>query len=188
MTKLGSIYGLVAGSAHTTTSAVDNCMKAMNKTALLRAIVTKLQGELNTAIKASQIAHESATHSENIAENKYDTLGLEAAYLAHGQSLRIVELQTAISVLETFRCPKFSPESAIMAGALVCLLDDNEHQRLIFISPSTGAMSLIFEGQLVQVISQAAPLGQALDRKHCGDELALCINNDWQGYEVIAVH
>jgi len=34
------------------------------------------------------VAHETATHEENIAENKYVTLGLEAAYLATGQARR----------------------------------------------------------------------------------------------------
>ena len=32
--------------------------------------------------RAAQTAYEAATHAENIAENKYDTLGLEASYLS----------------------------------------------------------------------------------------------------------
>ena len=50
---------------------------------LVSAIVEKLQLELSTAVAASQQARDSATHSENIAANKYDTLAVEAAYLAH---------------------------------------------------------------------------------------------------------
>jgi hypothetical protein len=53
---------------------------------LISAIVEKLELELSTAVAASQQARDSATHSENIAANRYDTLAVEAAYLAHGQS------------------------------------------------------------------------------------------------------
>jgi transcription elongation GreA/GreB family factor len=38
-----------------------------------------------------------ATHSENIVANKYDTLAVEAAYLAHGQSMRFAELKQVIA-------------------------------------------------------------------------------------------
>ena len=159
----------------------------INKSALVTAIVAQLQCELNTAIKASQAAHESATHSENVAENKYDTLGLEAAYLAHGQSLRIVELQSVINQLEAFRCPEFNAETAIAAGALVTLLGDSEQQRYVFISPSTGAMTISVAGRAVQVVSAKAPLGKALNGKYCGDEIVLTISGRSQCYEIISV-
>lgn len=160
---------------------------AINKAKLLKAIQAQLHDELSTAINASKTAHESATHSENIAENKYDTLGLEAAYLAHGQSLRIEELNILIEQLSNFHCPDFIKHSAIQAGALVTLLDDNDCQRLFFISPSTGAMSLEFQGQPLQVVSINAPLGKMLNNKHCGDEITLTINNRSHSYEVMAV-
>ena len=56
---------------------------------LITDIVEQLKLELSTAVAASQQAHDSATHSENIAANKYDTLAVEAAYLENGKSLRI---------------------------------------------------------------------------------------------------
>ena len=40
------------------------------------------------------------THEENIAENKYDTLGLEAAYLAQGQAQRVNECYLSIQQFE----------------------------------------------------------------------------------------
>lgn len=159
----------------------------INKSTLVKAIVAQLQCELDTAIKASQAAHESATHSENVAENKYDTLGLEAAYLAHGQSLRIAELQSVINQLENYRCPTFNIDNTIAAGALVTLLDDSEQQHCVFISPSTGAMTLTLAGQSVQVVSVKAPLGTMLNRKYCGDEIVLTINGRSQCYDIVAV-
>ena len=57
----------------------------MNKTQLHQQLMTHLQQLLNNAKAAAKRAHETATSEENIAENKYDTLALEAAYLAQGQ-------------------------------------------------------------------------------------------------------
>ncbi|MDY7065315.1 hypothetical protein PsexTeo8_17450 [Pseudomonas extremaustralis] len=57
----------------------------MNKHAVLQLILEKLAADLDIAQRAAQTAYETATHEENIAENKYDTLGLEASYLAAGR-------------------------------------------------------------------------------------------------------
>lgn len=60
----------------------------MDKLLLRQQVLGRLAEDLLRVEQAAQIAHEAATHEENIAENKYDTLGLEAAYLATGQARR----------------------------------------------------------------------------------------------------
>ena len=58
----------------------------MNKRAILKKITDKLIGELEVYFRAAEYARDEATHEQNKAENKYDTRGLEASYLARGQS------------------------------------------------------------------------------------------------------
>ena len=58
----------------------------MNKRAIIKKIVAKLTSELEVYFRAAQFARAEATHEQNKAENKYDTRGLEASYLARGQS------------------------------------------------------------------------------------------------------
>ena len=60
----------------------------MDKFVLRQQVLERLAEDLLQAEQAVRAAHEAATHEENIAENKYDTLGLEAAYLATGQARR----------------------------------------------------------------------------------------------------
>ncbi|MDV3442657.1 transcription elongation factor GreAB, partial [Pseudomonas otitidis] len=48
----------------------------MDKAHLLRLILDRLADDLQLLQRAAQTAYETATHEENIAENKYDTLGL----------------------------------------------------------------------------------------------------------------
>ena len=53
----------------------------MDKFLLQQQVLERLAEDLLQVEQAVRAAHETATHEENIAENKYDTLGLEAAYL-----------------------------------------------------------------------------------------------------------
>ena len=63
-------------------------LSIMDRFLLKQQVLERLAEDLLQAEHAVRAAHETATHEENIAENKYDTLGLEAAYLATGQARR----------------------------------------------------------------------------------------------------
>ncbi len=75
----------------------------MDKAVVLEEIIASLQSELETYIRAAKFSHAEATAEENRAENKYDTRGLEASYLAAGQANKVVELEAAISSFEELK-------------------------------------------------------------------------------------
>lgn len=154
---------------------------------LINAIIEKLQLELGTAVAASQQAHDSATHSENIAANKYDTLAVEAAYLAHGQSMRIAELKESIILYQQFQRPVFDACATIQLGALVCLEDDREEQRRLLIGPAAGGLQVNGAMGHVQVITPTAPLGHALLGKRVDDEVECTINQRKESFIVVSV-
>jgi len=154
---------------------------------LVSAIVEKLQFELSTAIAASQQAHDSATHSENIAANRYDTLALEAAYLAHGQSMRITELKQSIALYQHFQRPTFTERSSIQLGALVCIEDDQGLRRRLLLAPAAGGLSVDTEHGPVQIITPTAPLGQALVGKCIDDEVGLRISERQESFRIVAI-
>ena len=154
---------------------------------LVSAIVEKLQLELSTAVAASQQAHDSATHSENIASNKYDTLAVEAAYLAHGQSMRIAELKQSIALYQKFQRPTFSADSEIKLGALVCIEDDQKRQRRLLIGPASGGLRIDSERGSIQVITPTAPLGQALIGKRVSDEVEWQIDQHKASFSVVVI-
>ena len=134
----------------------------MDKQRLQQQVIQLLENDLAAAIRAAQTAHEAATHEENIAENKYDTLGLEAAYLATGQARRAEAIRQALVHWRLF-CPQpYSASQGIQLGALVCLLGADEKQQQIFLGPEGGNMKLLIGAETIQVISTQAPLGKAL--------------------------
>jgi len=154
---------------------------------LVSAIVENLQLELSTAVAASQLAHDSATHPENIAANKYDTLAVEAAYLAHGQSMRIAELKQSIALYQHFQRPTFNARATIQLGALVSIEDDQGQQRRLLIGPAAGGVSIDSEQGPIQVITPTAPLGQALMGKRVDDEVDWQINQRKESFSIVAI-
>ena len=154
---------------------------------LISAIVEKLQLELSTAVAASQQAHDSATHSENIAANKYDTLAVEAAYLAHGQSMRIAELKQSIALYQHFQRPTFSARATIQLGAVVCIEDDQEQHRHLLIGPAAGGLRIDSEHGAVQVITPTAPLGKILMGKRVDDEVDWQVNQRKESFRIVAI-
>ncbi len=162
----------------------------MDKSLLQQQVLESLTQDLQQAELAARVAHETATHEENIAENKYDTLGLEAAYLATGQARRAEAIRQALATwrqLRPLRPRPYDATKGIQLGALVCLADaDNNRQRL-FLGPDGASMKLIAEGQVIQVISHAAPLGKAMLGKCEGDELVIQLAATRQQFEVLWV-
>ena len=95
----------------------------MNKFLLQQQVLKRLAEDPLQAEDAVRVAHETATQAENIAENKYDTLGLEAAYLATGQVRRAEAIRQAMAKWRQFRPRPYDASEGIQLGALVCLVD-----------------------------------------------------------------
>ncbi|MEH6626533.1 MAG: GreA/GreB family elongation factor [Motiliproteus sp.] len=163
----------------------------MNKAELIHLILEQLQLELDGALHASQQAHELATHSESKAENKYDTRGLEAAYLAHGLSQRAQELQQSIvdfrQLLPLAGAQSQNDPDHIQIGALVMLEDEDEKKRWFFLGPQAGGLKLQWQGRDITIISPTAPLGQALSGQQLDDEVRLTINGKHTQYLICEI-
>ncbi|HCG79625.1 MAG TPA: transcription elongation factor, partial [Oceanospirillales bacterium] len=123
----------------------------------------------------------------NKPENQYDTLALEAAYLAHGQSERILQLQQARINLSRWVAPDFSEYDSVRMGACVVLLSENDEERSIFIAP-VGGRELEFEGEKILVVNQEAPVTRRLCGLQIGDEVELTLGGRSSLWELLAIH
>src|ERR1041384_8656274 len=99
-------------------------MAWLKKTNLLARIVEALHNNLAILDKAARAAHAEATHESSKAENKYDTRGLEAAYLAGGQARQAREILEAIELYEKLPARAFVPGDFIDLTAFVTLEAD----------------------------------------------------------------
>ena len=159
----------------------------MNKSALHQQVISRLEDDLQQAQQAALTAYEAATHEENIAENKYDTLGLEASYLATGQARRAAAIRQTLASWKQLVIRAFDPQLGIQLGALIELSDDADRRQCLFLGPDGAAMKLQHDGRTVQVIGPQAPLGQSLLGKQMGDEVSLRLASGVQLLEVLSV-
>jgi transcription elongation GreA/GreB family factor len=140
----------------------------MNKRAIIQKIITKLASELEVYFRAAQFSRTEATHESNKAENKYDTRGLEASYLARGQSRQAAELEASIAEFEKLGARKFADGEAIGIGALVELEHGNKNS-LYFLGPRAGGTEVLYDKKEILVITPQSPLGEQLMGKQQGD-------------------
>lgn len=143
----------------------------MNKLNLLERIRAKLAAELELITTAARATHAEATDEENKAEDKYDTRGLEASYLAHGQSKAAEEAAQAVAQFAALPAREFTAGEPISLGALV-LLEGGGRTRY-FIGPRAGGTEIETGGDPVLVITPQSPLGRQLMGRRQGDTLLL---------------
>ena len=143
---------------------------ALKKTALVQKIIQHLAAELEHFAQSARAAHEEATHEQSKAENKYDTRGLEASYLAHGQNRQAAETAQSLQLFEHMEVRDFGPEEAADLCALVELDWDGE-RALYFVAPRAGGTSITVGKREVLVITPHSPLGQQLAGRKRGERL-----------------
>ncbi|RAU47440.1 MULTISPECIES: transcription elongation factor GreAB [unclassified Pseudomonas] len=156
----------------------------MNKQRVLERILDRLEVDLDVAIRAAQTAYEAATHEENIAENKYDTLGLEASYLAAGQARRVEEIRQALALYRQMTLKPFDGERGIQPGDLIALASANGSEQWLFLGPDAAGLKLQMDDRWITVITRRAPLGQSLLGKLDGDEVDVMVNGSRQRFEI----
>ena len=158
----------------------------MNKRAIVKKIIVRLTEELQVYFRAAQFSRAEATHESSKAESKYDTRGLEASYLARGQSKQAAEIETAIAEFEKLPVKKFGADEPIGLGALVELENVGENL-FYFIGPRAGGTEVLHDKKEIIVITPQSPLGEQLMGKKFGDQSQLNFGGTKQAAKILKV-
>src|SRR4051795_6949298 len=158
----------------------------MTKPQLVKLIVASLGESVSLLQKAAQAAHAEATHESSKAENKYDTRGVEAAYLAGGQARQAKEIMDSITQYESLEPREFRPDEAIDLAALVELEADGVVSSY-FIGPKSGGLEIMDGKREIMVITPQSPLGQNLMGKKNGQRWTARLGGGTLKYRVVSV-
>src|SRR4051794_4441922 len=93
--------------------------KIIDKNKVIQSFIDHFSAEYQALVKSAKAAHEAATHEESKSEDKHDTRAIEASYLAHGQAMRVAEIENVIEELKHYLGRK--PATRIQPGALIQL-------------------------------------------------------------------
>ena len=158
----------------------------MDKTQLLKEIVAKLSENLRMLENAARASHAEATHESSKAENKYDTRGLEAAYLAGGQARQAREILDSIQVFQSLAVKAFESDEPIEMTALV-ELESAGVRNTYFIGPKSGGLEIEFQGKEITLITPQSPLGQNLIQKRSGERWTTGSGRSAIKYQILSV-
>ena len=159
----------------------------MNKAQLLKRIVASLSESLSVLERAARASHAEATHESSKAESKYDTRGLEAAYLAGGQARQAKEILDSIKVYESLVVKEFRADEPIDLTALV-ELDSDDTRSMYFIGPRNGGLEFEFDRKELTVITPQSPIGQNLIGKRAGQRWTSKLGGSNVKYHIVSVH
>lgn len=162
----------------------------VDKKTVHQAFTNSLLQRFETAKWAAKQAHDAATNEESVAENKYDTFGLEASYLAHGQSQRVLECEKDWLLFNKKSPDMFSEGDTIELWCLVVLEGveaGDGVDKYFFISPCTGGLTIDINGKTVYLVTTSSPVGKALLGKMVGEEVELLQNGKQTAYEITSI-
>jgi len=143
----------------------------IDKKTLLGLALEQLEQQRSLLAASALEAKAASTYEESKAENKYDTRGLEASYLAAGQSKRVKELEESIFILKKVKPTSYSKADSIGLTALVKLRTDDT-KKWVFLVPANGIV-IKYNSLKIQTMSLNSPVGQLLLDAHIGDYIEL---------------
>lgn len=159
----------------------------MNKEILISIIIERLSQDLSAAKKAADEARGAAQDDQSVAETQYDTLAIEASYLADGHNKRMAEIKAQILDFQSMPIALFPPDKAINIGALLLLASKENKNLWLFLSRTGGGLKVELDGVNIQVVTIASPLGKALIGNFEGDDINYGMGEHAIADEIIAV-
>lgn len=156
-------------------------MDISDKKAVKQALLAQLARALEEAKQAAHNAHLAAIDDQSIAETQYDTLAIEASYLAEGHSRRVNELSIAIKQVSSLA---IKPHSTIALASLIKL---STQKHYYFISPAGGGLTINTHQKTTVIITPESPIGATLMGKEEGEGITLKLSNNSVQDEIIGI-
>ena len=159
----------------------------MDKQKVLKQVIEQLEKNLEVLIQSAHDAKDAATHEDSKAENKYDTRGLEASYLAGAQAKRAGELRESINKLKKVELREYGEKDEIESMAIVTVENEDELQKKFFLVPIEGGAKIQHDGSTYFFVTPDSPMGQCLWNQAVGHEFEFTIKGETQTFEIINV-
>jgi len=169
-------------------TAKDTNVTSIKKARVVELLLSALEKNKEEMFQIATSNAAEATHEESRAENDKDTRGLEASYLARGQAQRTVEIESAIKSLEYMPLTDFSGDQPIASSALVKLLNEDDEEWIVFLSPWGGGTILHQDGIDIRVVGPQSPLGRALLGKRTDDNFEIKIKGAAKEFEILEIY
>ena len=157
------------------------------KGVILNCLLDSFKKDLESLIKSAHEARDAATHEENVAEDKYDTRGLEASYLAGAQARRAQKLEELLFLYKNIALKDLDSSGTVTAPALVHLEIDGQ-SAWYFLIPKGSSAPISHSGKTYTVITSQSPLGAELLNREQGESFELTVGGKKKEVEILQFH
>jgi len=158
----------------------------IDKNEILALIINQLRTDLSVCEQAVKVARDTATHADALGSSQYETMGLEASYLAQGQGLRLLEVERSLAYFMQLKLPPHT--GVISVSSLIALRDEQGDEQLLWLAGDAGGLKISHAGTSITLVTPKSPLGGSLIGKVAGDDLEVSIAGIERCYEVCAVY
>jgi len=156
----------------------------LNKQGLLNLVILQLEADIVISAQAVEMARNTATHKDCLGSSKYETMGLEASYLAQGQGTRLLELERSLAY---FKQLILQASDVIVVGSLVFLVDEAGNEKNFWLAADAGGMKVVYQQYTITIITPKSPMGKVMLGKEAGDDFTLKLMGKDQYFEVLRV-
>jgi transcription elongation GreA/GreB family factor len=154
------------------------------KKKLVELLQETLERDLTLLMNAAHVAHEAATHEESKAEDKYDTRGLEASYLAGAQARRAGEVQEMMHFYQALKLQKIEKGGVILAPALI-RFENESKESVVLLVPKANLTTLELAGKSYPLMTSLSPLGQEFIGRSVGEDFEILLGGRKRAYVIL---
>ncbi|MCF6147514.1 MAG: GreA/GreB family elongation factor [Candidatus Kuenenia sp.] len=142
----------------------------MNKIHFIEKLITMLKASIEEQKKSFESARQASIDSAGRMQSRYDTMGIESAWVADGLARALHEKESNLRYLETFHCTE--PATYARVGSIVkTTSSDSPDHEYFFILPVMSGCELCENGTVITTLSPETPLGRALIGKEAGEKI-----------------
>jgi len=145
-----------------------------DKKGILELLATSLEHEIASLRAGYESARRASVEAPGRMQSRYDSMGIEAGWVASGLAKNLDEKVRALVTLRSFN----PPEGCKRVGLGVLLgigAEPEKVEAVLFVLPVMGGTLLKIPGEdlPVRIVTPQSPLGSSLMGKTVGDPVAL---------------
>ena len=143
-----------------------------DKTKLLAAVLRIVEAEIEHLQTGLAHARHAKLEAPGRMQSRYDTMGIEAGWVADGLVKTLGEKQESLRLLTQFQFP--TETKRVGLGSLVGIGSRNGlPQDFYFVLPGAGGASITWENNEISIVTPQAPIARKISGKIFGDEIIL---------------
>jgi|GEM_PF-2044655 hypothetical protein len=144
-------------------------IQMIDKKSLLQQLISLIQADIEKQKKSFARAKRESADAPGRMQSRYDTMGIESAWVADGLAKALNEKELSLRRLQTFMFSNSTPDVRLGSIVVVSSLDSSALE-YYFILPTASGYKLQDQGSTIVTLTPITPLGKLLIGRRVNDD------------------